>query len=318
MPMPRGYRASVGGTCAARSTRQGRCVPLSRRSGVHRADGTSSRSWRSPRSSRRCSPWAKRISPAQDPERGAQRPDRSLSVLASAGRHAPGRVAAALRGGIRPSEVGSLLAQVPTWPAVLAGLVTGAGVQTLVPRGWLLRVFNGADPASSGPLAGAGRAVAAALPMMLCTCCSAPVTVGLRRSRVAVRPALAYSLGDPAAQPGGARVRRACAVAALDALAAGRRGPGPGPRRVLAPRTHEPVRWPPAGERCSAPWSPRPLRSPAPSCLRPSAGVPPARLPPRRVQGRPVPPGPRPGLVGTRRRHRPGSGGHPAGRPHRR
>jgi uncharacterized membrane protein YraQ (UPF0718 family) len=87
------------------------------------------------------------------------------------------------------------------WPAVVAGLVTGAGVQTLVPRGWLLRVFNGADPASSGSLAGAGRAVGAALPMMLCTCCSAPVTVGLRRSRVAVRPALAYWLATPLLNP---------------------------------------------------------------------------------------------------------------------
>jgi uncharacterized protein len=87
------------------------------------------------------------------------------------------------------------------WPAVVAGLVTGAGIQTLVPRGWLLRVFNGAGPGSGGSVAGTGRAVGAALPMMLCTCCSAPVAVGLRRSRVAVRPALAYWLATPLLNP---------------------------------------------------------------------------------------------------------------------
>jgi uncharacterized membrane protein YraQ (UPF0718 family) len=87
------------------------------------------------------------------------------------------------------------------WPAIVAGLVTGAGVQTLLPRRWLLRAFNGTGPGPRASFAGAGRAVGAALPMMLCTCCSAPVAVGLRRSRVGVQPALAYWLATPLLNP---------------------------------------------------------------------------------------------------------------------
>jgi uncharacterized membrane protein YraQ (UPF0718 family) len=85
------------------------------------------------------------------------------------------------------------------WPAIVAGLVVAAGLQTLVPRRWLLRYFADA-PGRSSTLC-AARAAAAGLPMMLCTCCSAPVTVGLRRSRVPVRSALAYWLATPLLNP---------------------------------------------------------------------------------------------------------------------
>lgn len=81
------------------------------------------------------------------------------------------------------------------WPAIVAGLVTGAAVQALVPRRWLASAFAGDTTGSTV------RAVAAGLPMMLCTCCSAPVTVGLRRARVPVRPALAYWLATPLLNP---------------------------------------------------------------------------------------------------------------------
>lgn len=81
------------------------------------------------------------------------------------------------------------------WPAIVAGVLTGAAVQTLVPRRWLLRTLGG--EAAGATL----RGIVAGLPTMLCTCCSAPVAVGLRRGRVGVRPALAYWLTTPLLNP---------------------------------------------------------------------------------------------------------------------
>lgn len=57
------------------------------------------------------------------------------------------------------------------WQALVLGLALGAGVEVLLPRGWLTRFFDGA----AAPL----RATALAVPSMMCTCCAAPVAVGL-------------------------------------------------------------------------------------------------------------------------------------------
>ncbi len=81
------------------------------------------------------------------------------------------------------------------WIALIVGLVLGAGVQALLPRDWLLRVF-GVAGARSALLAGV-----LALPSMMCTCCSAPMVVGMRRANVSNGAALAYWLGNPVLNP---------------------------------------------------------------------------------------------------------------------
>jgi uncharacterized membrane protein YraQ (UPF0718 family) len=81
------------------------------------------------------------------------------------------------------------------WPALVAGLLIAAAVETVVPRSWL-----------RGALAGrgmGGRAVAAAasLPGMMCTCCSAPIVRSLRRAGVSPSNAVAFWLGNPVLNP---------------------------------------------------------------------------------------------------------------------
>lgn len=81
------------------------------------------------------------------------------------------------------------------WQALVLGLVTAAGVQEVVPRDWLLRLFGRSR--SYATLAGGLTAV----PSMMCTCCSAPPTVALARSRASVGATMAYWLGNPVLNP---------------------------------------------------------------------------------------------------------------------
>jgi uncharacterized membrane protein YraQ (UPF0718 family) len=81
------------------------------------------------------------------------------------------------------------------YPALVAGLLLAAGVEVLLPAGWVRRAL-GADG-----VGGALRGSAAALPTMMCTCCAAPVAVGLRRRGAAVVPALAHWLANLALNP---------------------------------------------------------------------------------------------------------------------
>lgn len=81
------------------------------------------------------------------------------------------------------------------WQAVILGVVVGAAVQVLLPRDWLLRVL-GRPQASSVISAGV-----LAVPGMMCTCCSAPIVVGLRKQRVSPGAALAFWLGNPVLNP---------------------------------------------------------------------------------------------------------------------
>lgn len=80
------------------------------------------------------------------------------------------------------------------WPALVAGLVIAAGVQTLLPPDWVARTF------SRRP-GGALRGGALAVPSMMCSCCAAPVAVGLRRRAASVRSSLTYWLTNPALNP---------------------------------------------------------------------------------------------------------------------
>lgn len=81
------------------------------------------------------------------------------------------------------------------WQALVVGLLIAAGVQELLPRRLLLRALSGSRRRSVG----IGTLVA--VPSMMCTCCSAPPTVALTRSRVPVGATVAYWLGNPLINP---------------------------------------------------------------------------------------------------------------------
>lgn len=81
------------------------------------------------------------------------------------------------------------------WTALLAGLVVGAGVEALLPPGWLARTL--------GPVGVKSRAWAtlAAIPSMMCTCCSAPVVVNLKRQKMSSGAVLSYWVANPILNP---------------------------------------------------------------------------------------------------------------------
>ncbi len=81
------------------------------------------------------------------------------------------------------------------WTAIVLGLLLGSAVQTLVPRDWLLKVLGKAGAKSSMV------AALAAVPSMMCTCCSAPVVVGLHRAKASPGAVMAYWLGNPVLNP---------------------------------------------------------------------------------------------------------------------
>ncbi len=81
------------------------------------------------------------------------------------------------------------------WQALVVALLLGAGVQTLLPADWLQRVLGRAD-ARSSTIAGI-----AAVPSMMCTCCAAPLAVGLRRANASPGAVLAYWVGNPVLNP---------------------------------------------------------------------------------------------------------------------
>lgn len=122
-------------------------------------------------------------------------------AFVAAARHSIGR--SAVSGGAdAPPAVGILAAWSyalgyfrAVWQAVVLGVVVGAAVQVLIPRDWILKVLGGRKASS---LLAAG---ALAVPGMMCTCCSAPIVVGLRRQNVAAGAALAYWLANPVLNP---------------------------------------------------------------------------------------------------------------------
>jgi uncharacterized membrane protein YraQ (UPF0718 family) len=81
------------------------------------------------------------------------------------------------------------------WQAMVLGLLLGSAVQTLLPAHWVARVLGGAGL----------RSVAAgglmALPGMMCTCCAAPVVVGLRARQASPGAAVAFWLGNSVLNP---------------------------------------------------------------------------------------------------------------------
>lgn len=82
------------------------------------------------------------------------------------------------------------------WKALLVALLVAATIEALVRRDWLVRMMN-RPTALKQSLTGA----ALSMPSMMCTCCAAPVTAGLRRSGVPTGAALAYWVGNPLLNP---------------------------------------------------------------------------------------------------------------------
>ncbi|MGH2366010.1 MAG: permease, partial [Chloroflexota bacterium] len=81
------------------------------------------------------------------------------------------------------------------WQALVLALVLAATIEALVPRDWIARVL-GRVSAGTALLAGL-----LALPSMMCTCCTAPVVVGLRKSSASAGAAATYFVGNPTLNP---------------------------------------------------------------------------------------------------------------------
>jgi len=81
------------------------------------------------------------------------------------------------------------------WKAMVLGLLLGSGVQALLPAPWVARVLG---PRRFGSALAGGLI---ALPGMMCTCCAAPVVVGLRRQGASAGGAIAFWLGNSVLNP---------------------------------------------------------------------------------------------------------------------
>ncbi len=78
---------------------------------------------------------------------------------------------------------------------MILGLLLGTDIQALLPDDWLARLL-GEETFGSSVLA-----AMAAGPSMMCTCCTAPIAVGMRERQVSTRATLAYWIGNPMLNP---------------------------------------------------------------------------------------------------------------------
>jgi len=81
------------------------------------------------------------------------------------------------------------------WQAMVLGLLLGSALQEFAPRAWIARVLGQAgfrSVALGGLLA---------IPGMMCTCCAAPVVIGLRRANASAAAATAFWLGNTVLNP---------------------------------------------------------------------------------------------------------------------
>lgn len=81
------------------------------------------------------------------------------------------------------------------WKAAVLGIVLGSLVQILLPPDWIVR-FLGRSRLGSHLVA-----TLAALPGMMCTCCAAPVAVGLYRARASASASVTYWVANPVLNP---------------------------------------------------------------------------------------------------------------------
>ncbi len=81
------------------------------------------------------------------------------------------------------------------WQAMVLGMLLAATIDVALPRGALGRVL-GSSGFRSSALGGL-----LSLPGMMCTCCTAPVAIGLRRSGASLGSSVAFFLGNPTLNP---------------------------------------------------------------------------------------------------------------------
>lgn len=81
------------------------------------------------------------------------------------------------------------------WKAAVLGVLLGSLIQVLIPRNWLVKTLG--QPRFQGTLLG----TVFSLPGMMCSCCAAPVTAGMRRQNVSMGGALAFWMGNPLLNP---------------------------------------------------------------------------------------------------------------------
>ncbi|MBV9546216.1 MAG: permease [Chloroflexi bacterium] len=81
------------------------------------------------------------------------------------------------------------------WQAMVLGLLLAATLESSVPSDFLVR-WLGSGTRRSSLLGGV-----LSLPGMMCTCCTAPVAIGLRRSGASLGAATAFFLGNPTLNP---------------------------------------------------------------------------------------------------------------------
>jgi uncharacterized membrane protein YraQ (UPF0718 family) len=81
------------------------------------------------------------------------------------------------------------------WQALVLGLVLGSGIKVLLPSQWV--------SAAIGRLGFKSIALGGmiAIPCMMCTCCAAPVAVGMRQSRASVGSVVAWWMSNPVLNP---------------------------------------------------------------------------------------------------------------------
>lgn len=81
------------------------------------------------------------------------------------------------------------------WKAVILGLLVGSLVQVLIPTSWIKRYLGGSQFKDSFV------ATLMSVPTMMCTCCSAPVAVGMKRSQASSNSVVAFFLANPLLNP---------------------------------------------------------------------------------------------------------------------
>ena len=81
------------------------------------------------------------------------------------------------------------------WQAMVLGLALGAALQEFAPLAWIARTLG---RSSWGSVATGGLL---AIPGMMCTCCAAPVVIGLRRRNASAGAAAAFWLGNTMLNP---------------------------------------------------------------------------------------------------------------------
>lgn len=81
------------------------------------------------------------------------------------------------------------------WQAMVLGLLLGSAVQALLPSQWIVRWLGRLNTRS------VLRGAVLAVPGMMCTCCAAPVVVGLRKAKASTGAAIAFWLGNSVLNP---------------------------------------------------------------------------------------------------------------------